>query len=194
MIQHGKAPFLECSSKGHKCFSAFYARIPRCGNRTIEDIYQASKVFEEGLTGLSIKEAKGRKAINMEECASLYSRLWDEYIEENKELGVKLMLASGLSDMFGQARHVCQATELWRIRNQLLARKELHEDFELWLKAAYCYYHLYEIIMPDAVWDQLGRKLSDRWEEWSHPAKALVEKEGMFSASHIPKGAYPSYI
>ena len=119
-IRHGKAPFLECSSKGDKRFSAFYARIKRRNNKTIEEIYQASKVFEDGSTGLNWKQAKGKNAVNIEECRRLYSDLWDIYITENPDLLIPLCAASGVSDIFGQPERACQATELWRIRNKVL--------------------------------------------------------------------------
>jgi hypothetical protein len=119
MIKHGTEPFLECSSKGDKRFSAFYARIKSRDNQTIEDIYQSSKIFEDGTTGLSIKEAKGLSPVNKEETSKLYDLLWDEYINENPELIEILKETSGLSDIFGQAGHQCQATSLWRIRNSL---------------------------------------------------------------------------
>lgn len=115
MIRHGEPPYLECSSIGDKRFSAFHARLPN--GKSIEELYQAHKVFEDGSTGLSWKEAKGRKAINQESCAWWYSHWWDVYIEQNPELLEVLKKASGLSDTFGQEGHVCQATELWRIRN-----------------------------------------------------------------------------
>ena len=118
MIKHGVSPFLECSSKGDKRFSAFYARIKSRGNKSIEEIYQASKVFEDGRTNLSWKEAKGKEAQNKNEIKILYSKLWDEYIHEKPELIKVLGAASGLSDIFGQPGHVCQATELWRIKNK----------------------------------------------------------------------------
>lgn len=120
MIKHGNAPFLECSSKGDKRFSAFHARISSRGNRSIEEIYQAAKVFEDGSTGLSWREAKGRRPINRSEVLDLYGRLWDEYIEENKHLIPVLVGASGLSDIFGKPGSACQATELWRIRADIL--------------------------------------------------------------------------
>ena len=119
MISHGSPPFLECSSAGDRRFSAFHARIRSRGGATIEEIYQAAKVFEDGSTGLDWRSAKGRRAVNRAEVSALYSRLWDEYVEENPELLDVLRAASGLSDKFGQNGHVCQATELWRIRNQL---------------------------------------------------------------------------
>lgn len=116
MIQHGTAPYLECSSAGDKRFSAFYAPVKFHGGRTIEEIYQGAKVFEDGSTGLSIKEAKGRKPVNGDHTRRLYSHLWNHYIRENPDLVPILLAASGLSDQYGQPGHCCQATELWRIR------------------------------------------------------------------------------
>jgi len=118
MIRHGVAPFLECSSKGDKRFSAFYARIKARNNKSIEDLYQAAKVFEDGSTGLGWREAKGKVAVNMLDVQALYSTLWDEYIAENPQLLTVLQNASGLSDIFGQKGHMCQATELWRIKGE----------------------------------------------------------------------------
>lgn len=118
MIRHGEAPFLECSSKGDRRLSAFSARIRARGGRSIEEIYQASKVFSDGSTGLGWREAKGKLAVNMAEVHALYGSLWDEYISENPALLAVIQSASGLSDMFGKAGSACQATELWRIRNK----------------------------------------------------------------------------
>lgn len=115
MLRHGFPPFLECSSKGDKRLSAFYARIFNRGNRTIEEIYQAAKVFEDGTTNLSINAAKGRQAVNMPELTLLYSQLWDEYFQENVELLQVINKYEGFSDIFGQAGHQCQATEIYRI-------------------------------------------------------------------------------
>lgn len=115
MIKHGEAPYLECSSFGDKRFSAFFARIKKRGNKSIEEIYQAAKVLEDGKTGLSWRQAKGKKAINQEEVNHLYDSLWKEYLEENPALLEVLKSASGLSDKFGQAGHCCQATSLWKL-------------------------------------------------------------------------------
>ena len=120
MIKPGEAPYLECSSRGDKRFSAFYARLKIYDNRSIEEIYQARKVFEDGSTGLTWRQAKGRKPVNIDEVRRLYSYLWDMYIIENPELLQVLLDASGVSDMFGQKGHQCQATELWCIRQNHL--------------------------------------------------------------------------
>lgn len=117
MIRHGVAPYLECSSAGDRRFSAFHARLRRYGNRSIEDLYQASKVFDDGSSGLSWRAAKGRRAVNQDRCAELYRSLWVQYIKENPDLLDVLVAASGLSDRYGQKGHCCQATELWLIRN-----------------------------------------------------------------------------
>lgn len=117
MIRHGTAPYIECSSRGDKRFSAFYARLRHLNGRSIEEAYQAAKIFEDGSTGLTWREAKGRRAVNQNAVAAFYSYLWDMYIAENPKLLEVLQSASGVSDMFGQINHVCQATELWRIRN-----------------------------------------------------------------------------
>lgn len=117
MIAHGTAPHLECSSRGDKRFSAFFARIKSLDNRSVEEIYQAAKVFPDGRTGLTPKEAKkAGTPVNLKECHELYAQLWDIYIEENPDLLPVICAASGLSDIFGQPNHACQATELWRIR------------------------------------------------------------------------------
>ena len=116
MIRYCKEPFLECSSKnGDKRFSAFYAKV---NGRSIEEQYQAAKIFEDGSTGLHWKEAKGRKAINAAECAILYENLWRQYISEHPQLLDVLKRASGLSDIFATKGSVNQANILWKIRNE----------------------------------------------------------------------------
>lgn len=116
MVSHGEAPYLECSSAGDSRFSAFYAKLKRGKGKSIEDLYQAAKVFADGSTGLSWRQAKGKRPVNSEEVRLMYSALWNEYIRENTHLLPVLRSASGLSDRYGKPGHACQATELWRIR------------------------------------------------------------------------------
>jgi len=108
VVRHGVAPFLECSTRGDKRFSAFCARIEARGGRSIETLYQGYKKF--ATTEL------GKVCINYDEAVRFYAQLWDEYISENPQLIYILKDATGLSDMFGKPGHACQATELWRIR------------------------------------------------------------------------------
>lgn len=120
MLRFGQPPYLECSSKGDRRFSAFYARIKARGNRSIEELYQAYKVFADGATGLPWRKAKGRSdCVNIADCRMFYALLWREYIAENPELNFVINHASGLSDIFGQSGHACQAEELWNIRKSL---------------------------------------------------------------------------
>ena len=115
MIKIGTPPYLECSTKGDKRFSAFCARL---NGISIEELYQRAKIFEDGSTNLSWRDAKGRRATNQEEVAQLYETLWRKYIQRNPNLLDVLKKASGLSDIFGQPGHVCQAITLWGIRNE----------------------------------------------------------------------------
>jgi hypothetical protein len=145
MIKHGEAPFLECSSKGDTRFSAYYVKVSARDQKTIEERFQAFKVFREDhtvcvdgvmfnrgfVTGLTPAQAKerqrrGEKAINQLEAAVLYARMWEEYLGINPHLLRVLKQASGLSDRFGQPGHCCQATELWYIRNGLFIPKGTH--------------------------------------------------------------------
>lgn len=128
MVKHGNAPFLECSSKGDKRFSAFYARIRARGNRSIEEIYQGAKVFADGSKGLNWRDAKGKKPVNIDEVRVLYGQLWEEYMQENPELLNVIKAHSGLSDIYGQSGHACQATELWRIRGVAMKSHETAGD------------------------------------------------------------------
>jgi hypothetical protein len=121
MFKIGQPPYLECSSKGDKRFSAFYAKVDGI---PIEILYQRYKKFEDGTTGLDWRAAKGRVPTNIEECRVYYSELWDRYISDNPELQQILIESSGLSDIFGQPGHACQAAELWRIREELLNKRK----------------------------------------------------------------------
>ena len=123
MIRVGEPPYLECSTRGDKRLSPFYARPRSLGGFSIEDAYHAMKVFDDGSTALGWREAKqkkrdGHRIVNQEECNAVYSSLWDEYMSENPDLVDVVRSASGLSDIFGQSGGPCQALELWRIRNQ----------------------------------------------------------------------------
>lgn len=119
MIQHGSPPYLECSSRGDRRFSAFYARLSRLGGRSIETAYQAAKVLEDGTTGHRWQFAKGKRAINNDQLALLYKSWWRSWIIEARLIPV-LIASTGLSDMFGQEGHICQATVLWELRQEAI--------------------------------------------------------------------------
>jgi hypothetical protein len=123
MIRVGVEPFLECSSKGDKRFSAFYARLLCERNRSIEELYQGFKVFDNGQGGtvsrLNVKDAKGKLALNQEEAKKYYSWLWDIYFQENPDLLHVIKQYGGFSDIFGQVGRCCQAIEVFRIQQRL---------------------------------------------------------------------------
>ncbi len=123
MLKFGDSPYLECSSKGDKRFSAFYARIRSKGNSSIEELYQGYKKFDDGfggiITNLNWRDAKGRKAINQEEASVYYSHLWDLYFQENLSLIEVIKRYNGFSDIFGQKGSCCQALEIFRVKNSL---------------------------------------------------------------------------
>lgn len=126
MIKCGLPPYLECSSRGDKRFSALYARICSRNFNSIEEIYQSAKRFPPGpdvdmfgqLTDW--RKAKGKLPINLTEVVQLYETLWREYLAQSPDLIHTLVKASGLSDMFGQPGHQCQAEILWKLRNEYI--------------------------------------------------------------------------
>ena len=122
MIRHGVAPFLECSSKGDKRFSAFYCKV---NGVSIEEQYQKKKEFANGQTGQGWREAKGKRPINYEECVEFYNKLWRQYLKENPDLLYTLVEATGVSDIFGQVGCVCQSTVLWNLRNSFICTGEI---------------------------------------------------------------------
>lgn len=111
MVRFGTEPFLECSSKGDKRFSAFYAKVK---GETIEKQYQAYKEFD-GKSGFTWKEVKGKKPDNPEECRKWYTLLWEVYFLDNPELLEVIKKYNGFSDIFGQEGHACQAEEIYKI-------------------------------------------------------------------------------
>ena len=98
--------------------SAFFAYVD---GRSIENIYQGAKKFADGSHSLSPKDAKAKQktvnVINMEECRTLYVRLWRRYFAQNPKLLQELIQSEykGFSDMFGQVGHMCQAEQIYNI-------------------------------------------------------------------------------
>ena len=123
MLTFGKPPILECSSKGDKRFSAFFATID---GYTIEQLYQSNKIVD-GKPVDNWRDAKGKKADNQKEMRELYARLWDIYFLKNPELYDVILQYNGFSDIFGQKGHACQAEEIYRIWQE---KKFEHKGFE----------------------------------------------------------------
>ena len=120
MIKKGDPPYLECSSKGDRRFSAWYAYPNSLGGACIEEAYQAGKIWEDGQTGLTWEEVKFRqrrkvKCMNYEEMSERYQAWWLEWCLQESLIGV-LQMHSGLQDRFGKEGNVNQADALWKIR------------------------------------------------------------------------------
>jgi hypothetical protein len=121
MLRYGQHPWLECSTHGEKRLSAFFARPRSLEGRSIEEAYQAAKIFADGTTNLGWKEAKGKKAVNQAEVNAFYEKWWREYMDENPELKVIVRNARGIQDKFGQRGHTCQASVLWKLRGEMIS-------------------------------------------------------------------------
>ena len=119
----------EVSSKGDSRFSAFRARLPGHGNRTIEEIYQCDPIVVKGYDpgGVNWRLGKGRPAKDPNtthlDLWKGYLSLWWEWTFENMELIEELaQLAADnghlLTDMFASST-INQARALSVILSEL---------------------------------------------------------------------------
>lgn len=135
---------LECSSKGDKRFSAFYANVSVFGKYTsIERHYQGSKKFYDK----SITKAKGLDPdyleingiiLDKKYLTPWYKLLWVKYLDQNADL---VEYASGFDDfhdMFEGKRTVnCQANVIRQYIKEgrySIMNEELIKEFLLILK------------------------------------------------------------
>lgn len=121
---------LECSSKGDRRFSAFYAKVEVNGKTdTIENHYQLAKRFDDGFVPKNWRDSKGRKPSHFEICnkkiklensVKFYDRLWEKYLDDNPHLVAVLSEYDDYSDMFkSKNARVCQADSIRRyMRNK----------------------------------------------------------------------------
>jgi hypothetical protein len=113
---------LECSSKGDKRFSAFYAHVTMWNvEASIEEHYQLCKRFETPygvIAPKTIKEAKGRQPIHIELnhkeystefLTPYYKMLWLRYLDIHPELVTHALQFDGFNDMFKGKSINCQA-------------------------------------------------------------------------------------
>lgn len=110
---------LECSSKGDKRFSAFYAKI-KIGDSylSIENHYQLSKRFGHSPVPKSWKDSKGKepthficmgKVCPVEYLSMYYKLLWYKYLTENPQLVLYASKFNTFTDMFEGKSINCQA-------------------------------------------------------------------------------------
>jgi hypothetical protein len=105
---------LECSSRGDKRFSAFYARVSFFGKTdSIENIYQSVKRDINGaiagkgkrVSYIVIQEHK----LDVKYLTPLYKMLWVKYLDNNPELVKYASQYDDYNDMFGRNCVNCQA-------------------------------------------------------------------------------------
>ena len=109
---------LECSSKGDKRYSAFYAKTTVFGkNDSIENHHQLSKRFGNSVPS-TWRDSKGKKAthfninskdIDVKHLSSFYKLLWCKYLDEHPELVQYAKQFDDYSDMFKGSSVNCQA-------------------------------------------------------------------------------------
>lgn len=129
-MNFGTPPYLECSSKGDKRFSPFYARLRSYQNQTIHHIYNSEKMYESGSTNYAVQNRNNIRPINLFELVPLFKKLWLIYFSENPEL-VRILLAStGISEVYTPDKYFSTSEVLWSIRTRLLQV----QDIEKWIE------------------------------------------------------------
>lgn len=137
---------LECSSKGDKRFSAFYARVSAWGKMdSIENHYQLSKRFDNEKAPTNWKDAKGKTATHMslngteyelKYLSQWYKMLWVEYLDSNPDLVEYASSFDEYNDIFKGKSMNCQADVIRQYikegRESLV--KEYTELMDLFLK------------------------------------------------------------
>jgi len=119
VVKRGE-PYYECSSKGHKEYSAIYAKID---NRSIEEIYQLDIKGYRGIVK-HWTEAKGKpplRDISEDELFLEYVKLWRRYFNLHPELLEKIKkeaYGKTITDMFG-ITPINQARAITYILNNL---------------------------------------------------------------------------
>lgn len=113
----GESRVLECSSKGDKRFSAFYAQVVFNGVlASIENHYQLSKRFPEA--PVTWRDAKGKRPTHFEVAGGKlpleygikwYYYLWMLYLDENPVLTNYARRFDKFTNMFKGESSVCQA-------------------------------------------------------------------------------------
>jgi hypothetical protein len=119
---------LECSSKGDKRFSAFYAQVEVFDVvDSIENHYQLSKRFGNDIKPRHWKECKGRKPshfmigrhrYDLSLFSLWYKSLWLKYFEQNPDLLVYIGQFDEFNDMFKGKSLNCQADVIRDIANK----------------------------------------------------------------------------
>ncbi|WP_440446624.1 DarT1-associated NADAR antitoxin family protein [Paenibacillus elgii] len=128
---------LECSSKGDKRFSAFYAKVVAWNKLdSIENHYQLCKRFGE-FKPSSWKGAKGKQPTHIElngkqydlmYLSQWYKMLWVKYLDDNPELVEYAKGFDDFNDIFKGKSLNCQADVIRQYIKQ--GRESLVEEYQ----------------------------------------------------------------
>ncbi|MFC6455943.1 DUF6977 family protein [Paenibacillus vulneris] len=128
---------LECSSKGDKRFSAFYAKVKTWNKLdSIENHYQLCKRFGD-FKPSSWKDAKGKqpthielngKQYNLMYLSQWYKMLWVKYLDDNPELVEYAKGFDDFNDIFKGKSLNCQADVVRQYIKQ--GRESLVEEYQ----------------------------------------------------------------
>ncbi|MGG1659496.1 DarT1-associated NADAR antitoxin family protein [Brevibacillus sp. NRS-1366] len=126
---------LECSSKGDKRFSAFYAKVTIFGKfDSIENHYQLSKRFGDFVPS-TWKDAKGKtpthfevkgKSFDLKYMSMWYDLLWVKYLDVHPELLEYAATFDDFNDIFKGKSINCQADSIRKYIKQ--GRSKVIED------------------------------------------------------------------
>ena len=134
-----KINILECSSKGDRRFSAFYARIEIYDKwDSIENHYQQSKGFIN--PPLKVKGAKPdyliikNKKYDKKYLTAYYKLLWVKYLDNNKELVEYASQFYDFNDIFKGKSINCQADVIRQYIKQGRRSIFLEQDIKDFIK------------------------------------------------------------
>lgn len=105
---------LECSSKGDKRFSAFYAKVTVNGKlNSIENHYQNCKLTNDLVSCMKGQKVDliyiNGKKLNPKFLTPFYKLLWVKYLDQNPDLVAYAKQFDTFSDMFRGKSINCQA-------------------------------------------------------------------------------------
>lgn len=108
---------LECSSRGDKRFSAFYAKVSVFGRYdSIENHYQKAKRLKNGdIAGKGKKPDKliiNNKEYDIKYLTPFYNMLWIKYLDQNQDLVTFAEEYEDFNDMFKGRSINCQANSI----------------------------------------------------------------------------------
>jgi hypothetical protein len=133
----GHMKILECSSKGDKRFSAFYAKITAWKRfDSIENHYQTCKRFDD-FVPIGWQDGKGREPTHIELNGKRYDKrflsqwykmLWVNYLDNNPELVEYARGFDDFNDIFKGKSQNCQADVIRQYIKQ--GRQSLVDDYQ----------------------------------------------------------------